>query len=99
MESVTCYFLTGLKVLARISKERGVSVEFQQEPAPASSSVLLLRQLVRADSSYRVDSSIQDMHLVKALDKGAQKVLVGRKMMCPLIRVFVRAWENYSGVP
>lgn len=99
MESVTCCFLTRLKVLARISKERGVRVEFQQELAPTSSSVLLLWQLPSADSSCRADTSIHYTCLVKDLDKGAQNMLVGRKMICPSIRMFVRAWESYSGVP
>jgi len=96
MESVTCCFLTGLNVLARISKEHGVSVEFQQEPAPASSSVILLRQLVSADSSCRADTSVQEMRVVKDLHKRAEKVLVERKMICSWIRVFVRDWKNYS---
>lgn len=99
MESVTCCFLTGLKVLARISKERGVSVPFQQELAPTSPGVFLLWQLVSADSSCGADPSVQDMRFVKDLDKGAQKVLVGRKVMCPSIWVFVRPWQNYSWVP
>lgn len=36
MKSVTCCFLTGLEVLAEVSKQRGAVVELQQEPVPVS---------------------------------------------------------------
>lgn len=36
MESVTCCFLAGLEVLAKISKHCGVGVELEQEPVPVS---------------------------------------------------------------
>lgn len=95
MESVTCCFLSELKVLAGISKDCGVSVGFQQEPAAASPSSPLLRQpaVLTPRTEQPPPRRISD------LDEGAQKVLVGRKMLCPLIRVFVHAGENCSGVP
>lgn len=36
MESVTCCFLTGLEVLAKVSKQCGAGVELEQEPVPVS---------------------------------------------------------------
>lgn len=83
MESVTCCFLIGLEVLAKVSKQCGVGVELEQEPGlsvlPPQAQRLLQPGDVLGERPGQRDT---------------EPLYVWGKALCPLVGVFVRDSEN-----